>query len=73
MTTTSDAPVLVLLNFSEEPAEFGFDIPAEFGTPTTRDLYDLLAEESVPAVADRRIHVSVPAQTARLLAKAPVE
>ncbi len=69
----SDTPVLVLLNFSEEPAAFGFDIPAEFGTPTDRNLYDLLADESVPAVANGRIQISVPAFSARLLAKAPVK
>jgi cyclomaltodextrinase / maltogenic alpha-amylase / neopullulanase len=69
----SDTPVLVLLNFSEEPAEFGFDIPAEFGTPTDGNLYDILADESVPAVAIGRIRVSVPAFSARLLAKASVE
>jgi hypothetical protein len=63
----------VLLNFSEEPAAFGFDIPAEFGTPTDRNLYDLLADERVPAVANGRIQISVPAFSARLLAKAPVE
>ena len=69
----SDTPVLVLLNFSEEPAEFGFDIPAEFGAPTDPILYDLLADESVPAVANGRIQISVPGFSARLLAKAPVE
>ena len=69
----SDTPVLVLLNFSEEPAEFAFNIPAEFGTPTDRNLYDLLSEESVPAVANGRIQASVPAFSARLLAKAAVE
>ena len=70
---SSAAPVLVLLNFSEEPAEFSFDIPAEFGTPTGDALYDLLADESVPAVAGGRIQVSVPALTARVLAHTPVE
>ena len=69
----SDTPVLVLLNFSEEPAEFGFDIPSEFGTPTDGNLYDILADETVPAVANGRIRVSVPAFSARLLAKASVE
>jgi cyclomaltodextrinase / maltogenic alpha-amylase / neopullulanase len=68
-----EAPVLVLLNFSEEPAEFQFDIPAEFGAPEGPELYDLLAEENVPAVAGERIQVSVPGQSARLLAHAPVQ
>jgi cyclomaltodextrinase / maltogenic alpha-amylase / neopullulanase len=70
---TTDTPVLVLLNFSEEPAEFRFDIPVEFGTPSENTLYDLLANESIPAIAAGRFHASVPAQTARLLAKAPVQ
>jgi glycosidase len=68
---TSGTPVLVLLNFSEEPAEFAFDIPAELGAPSGESLYDLLAEESVPAVAEGRIRVSVPALTARLLTQTP--
>lgn len=68
----SEAPVLVLLNFSEEPAELGFDIPSEFGRPTDLHLYDLLADESIPAVAGGRIQVSVPASSARLLAQAPI-
>ena len=70
---TLDPPVIVLLNFSEEPAEFVFDTPAEFGAPPGNELYDLLAEESVPAVAVGRIHVSVPAQTARLLTREPIQ
>ncbi len=68
----SDAPVLVLLNFSEEPTEFAFDIPAEFGAPSAETLYDLLVEESVPAFDGGRIRVEVPAQTARILAKEPI-
>jgi cyclomaltodextrinase / maltogenic alpha-amylase / neopullulanase len=70
---TSETPVLVLLNFSEEPAQFGFDIPAEFGAPSGNELYDLLAEESVQAIAVGRIYVSVPAQTSRLLTHEPVQ
>jgi glycosidase len=69
---STEEPVLVLLNFSEEPAEFAFDIPAEFGTPSGNSLYDLLAEESITAVAGNRIRVSVPALTARLLTNTPV-
>ena len=69
---TSEGPVLVLLNFSEEPTEFAFDIPAEFGAPSGDTLYDLLADKSVPAIVGGRLQVSVPAQSARLLAKAPV-
>ena len=67
-----EAPVLVLLNFSEEPAQFAFDFPAEFGAPSGDTLYDLLADESAPAIVGGRLQVSVPAQSARLLAKAPV-
>src|SRR5215207_8304033 len=69
-----DPPVIVLLNFSEEPAEFEFDIPAEFSTLSGRNgLYDLLAEEEVPVLAGGRMRISVPAQTARVLAEAPIE
>jgi glycosidase len=70
---SAEAPVLVLLNFSEEPAVFAFDIPAEFGEPAGNKLYDLLAEELVPAVTSGRIEVSVPPQTARLLTHEPVQ
>jgi hypothetical protein len=61
----------VLLNFSEEPAEFAFNIPAEIGPASGESLYDLLAEETVPAVAEGRIRVSVPGLRARLLTKTP--
>src|SRR5215207_4315385 len=71
---TSGSPVLVLLNFSEEPTEFEFDIPAEFSTLSGRNgLYDLLAEEEVPVLAGGKMRISVPAQTARVLAEAPIE
>jgi cyclomaltodextrinase len=70
----AEAPVVVLLNFSEEPAVFEFDIPGEASTLAGRDtLYDLLAEESIQASAGNRIRIAVPAQTARVLAEAPVE
>ena len=69
----SDPPVIVLLNFSEEPAEFEFDIPEEFNTLAQNTLYDLLAEEAVPAMAGGRMQISVPALTARVLAEAPVQ
>lgn len=70
----SDMPVIVLLNFSEEPAEFEFDLPQEFRMLAQRgSLYDLLAEEEVPSSAGGRMRVTVPGQTARLLTEAPVE
>ena len=66
----SDVPILVLLNFSEEPAQIRFDVPEQFGSISTSDnLDDLLAEESLPAIEDGRIRVSVPAWTARILAR----
>ena len=68
----SDPPVIVLLNFSEEPAKFEFDLPEEFSALSPNSsLYDLLAEENVPASA--RMRVSVPGQTARVLAEEPME
>jgi glycosidase len=69
----AEEPVIVLLNFSDEPAELAFDIPAEFGTSAGETLYDLLVDESLPAIAEGRLRVSVPAQTVRLLTKTPVE
>jgi hypothetical protein len=64
----SEAPVIVLLNFSEEPAEFKFDIPEQFSALSGEgSLYDVLHEESVPALEDGRMHISVPASTARVL------
>jgi glycosidase len=68
-----EAPVIVLLNFSEEPAEFVFDVPAELGSRLSSDnLYDLLAGEDVPAAGDGRLKVSVPGMTARLLDEGPI-
>ncbi|HET9588739.1 MAG TPA: alpha-amylase family glycosyl hydrolase [Anaerolineales bacterium] len=68
------APVIVLLNFSEEEAEFQFDVPEEFGDlPQSGNLFDLLAEESVPAREGGRMRISVPGLTARVLAKEPTD
>jgi glycosidase len=70
----TESPVIVLLNFSEEPAEFEFDIQEKFAALSGHDtLYDLLAEEEVAVSAGGRMRISVPAQTARVLAEAPVE
>ncbi|HSL46818.1 MAG TPA: alpha-amylase family glycosyl hydrolase [Anaerolineales bacterium] len=68
---TNAPPVIVLLNFSEEPAEFQFAVPEQFGA-LADTLYDLLARESVPATDGNRMHVSVPALTARVLSKEPL-
>src|SRR5688572_12250127 len=70
---SSDAPVIVLLNFSEEPAEFKFDLPEEFSTLARNSLYDLLSGDSVYAMAGERMMVSVPALTTRVLAEGPVQ
>ncbi len=70
----SDPPVMVLLNFSEEPVEIKFDLSQEFSAVFSRSsLYDLLAEETVPASAGGRMRVSVPGMTARVLANQPTE
>jgi hypothetical protein len=71
----SDAPVIVLLNFSEEPAEFRFDVPEQFSSalPGGSSLYDLLAEENLPGLSGGRMQISVPAQTARILAAQPAQ
>ena len=66
--------MIVLLNFSEKPAEFTFDLPPEFSALFSRDsLYDLLAEETVPGLAGGRMRVSVPGMTARILTKQPIK
>lgn len=65
-------PVIVLLNFSEELAEFKFDMPEEFSSLRSDSLYDLLAEENVPASAGNKMQVSVPGMTARILTKEPI-
>jgi len=65
----TDPPVIVLLNFSDEPTVFEFDLPAEFNTLARENLYDLLSEENVPAMAGGRMHISVPTLTARILAE----
>jgi cyclomaltodextrinase / maltogenic alpha-amylase / neopullulanase len=69
----SDPPVLVLLNFSEEPAEFSFDIPEQFSSLSASSLFDLLTEEDVPVSGDDRMQISVPGQTARILVTEPPE
>ena len=70
---TNAAPVIVLLNFSEESTELEFDVPEQFGAFSGSNLYDLLAEEDISAWNEGRLRVSVPAQTARVVAAAPVE
>lgn len=69
----SELPVLVLLNFSEEPAEFKFDLPEEFSALAQESLYDLLSEEEVPVMEGGRMSITVPGQTARVLAAQSVE
>jgi glycosidase len=66
-----NSPVIVLLNFSEEPAEFRFDVPEQFGT-FAGTLYDLLSRENVEASDGDRVRVSVPALKARILTKEPL-
>jgi cyclomaltodextrinase / maltogenic alpha-amylase / neopullulanase len=66
-------PVLVLLNFSEEPAVFEFDLPAEFSVLNQSNLYDLLTDEKVPVSAGGRMQISVPALKARVLAERLLE
>jgi len=69
-----EAPMIVLLNFSEEPADFSFDVPAEFSVLADGSrLYDLLAGENIDAFEGGRLKISVPAQTARILIERPAE
>jgi cyclomaltodextrinase / maltogenic alpha-amylase / neopullulanase len=67
-----DAPVVVVLNFSDEEAHTGFQLPAGFQALVQRDaLYDLLAEEWVPIAPGAFTAVTVPAFGARLLRLPP--
>ena len=67
-----DAPVVVVLNFSEEEAATGFKLPPEFQSFVEREaLYDLLAEELVPIASGEFTRVTVPPFTARLLTLPP--
>ncbi len=69
----SGTPSLVLLNFSEEPAEFRFDSPEGFNALSGgAGLYDLLNEEEVPAFDGSRMRISVPGLMARVLAETPI-
>lgn len=69
----TERPVLMLLNFSEEPAEFKFDMPEEFIALSQETLYDLLADEEVPAREGGRMSISVPGLSARILTIQPAE
>ena len=65
-----DAPVVVVLNFSDEPAEAGFRLGPEFQSLGQGEaLYDLLAEALVPITPGAFTHVMVPAFGARLLTR----
>ncbi|MGB8981524.1 MAG: alpha-amylase family glycosyl hydrolase, partial [Anaerolineales bacterium] len=73
-TDGEDVPVIVLLNFSAEPTEFEFDLPAGFSALSrSSTLYDLLTDEEVQASAAGRMQVSVPGLTARVLSTRPEE
>ena len=63
-----DPPVIVVLNFSEEPAAAAIKLPPEFQPLVEGEaLYDLLAEQDVPITADEFTRLTVPAQTALVL------
>ena len=70
----TDSPVIVLLNFTEEATVFEFDVPEELSAlASVENLYDLLANENIPATAGGRMQISVPGLTARVLAEQPTE
>jgi glycosidase len=63
-----DAPVVVVLNFSDEAAAIGFKLPPEFQSFVAGEaLYDLLAEEVVRVVPGEFAAVTVPPFGARIL------
>ena len=62
-------PVLVLLNFTEEPAELEFELPEEFRALAQPGRFrDLLSGEQVRAAGEDMLRIPVPRFTARLLA-----
>jgi glycosidase len=66
----NDQPVLVLLNFFDEPAEIGFELPEEFrGLAHRGTLIDLLNDERVSVSRQARIQVTLPGLSARILAE----
>jgi glycosidase len=61
-------PVLVLLNFSEEPAEVELTLPAEIqASAVYGSLTDLLAEQEIPLAAGGTLHVSLSGFGVRIL------
>lgn len=61
-------PLLVLLNFSEEPAELEFSLPEEFSALSkSGTLQDLLSSEPVRVGAGRNSKVSMPGFGVRIL------
>jgi hypothetical protein len=61
-------PILVLLNFSEQPTELKFSLPAEFASlVNVGKLDDLLTGEQVPLGTGEVRTVSVPGYGVRLL------
>ena len=65
----ADTPVIVVLNFSEEPAETGVALPAAYAALGHGEaLFDLLTEQPVPIAPDGEFtRLTVPASTALVL------
>jgi cyclomaltodextrinase / maltogenic alpha-amylase / neopullulanase len=67
----NNEPVIVLLNFFEEPAEIGFDLPEEFRAFIQGSaLNDLLNDEIIQVSGSAKIRVAVPGLSARILTAA---
>jgi glycosidase len=67
-TGSYENPVLVVLNFSEEPAEVVIDISEELSALAAADqLIDRLAEDGYAITGQNPLQISVPALTARIL------
>jgi glycosidase len=67
--TPNDQPILVVLNFFEEPAEVELNLPEEFSALREKgQLYDLLAGEQLPVASSGPLHIPVPGFSARILA-----
>jgi glycosidase len=63
-----EQPVVVLLNFFEEPAELEFNLPEEFRALSGRRLRDFLGTRTVQVSAQGGLRLTLPGLTAMVLA-----
>ncbi|RPI86235.1 MAG: hypothetical protein EHM41_09230 [Chloroflexi bacterium] len=67
-TETGDTPVVVLLNFFEEPAEMVFELPEQFRSMlSSGDLVDLISEETISSNGTTSLKIPMPPLSVRFL------